>query len=295
MFVGKAKRKHLNQEACNELGSTSRGAHALTQPPVVKQGRSKQDPNRGLHPKKRHKWGNVLCLFVDSHVFNTRVGANTLYTLNLVPFVYASGHPAAKQSHIGDFFCASSPHKPAQASSSTHANWFAEVVNEEKDDDDDDGSDEDDVSLLAAPSVPECGANEEEWDEEEEFDDVSLLAAVMMPVPQAEEEKIDYLEGITSEMFGGDEFDNYTDQDQTKEEDVEALPDAHYGLLGSSRVLLKPQGCIDDLPEEVLRQILSLLPASDLYRNAILVCQRWKSITQDAKVTEILCNCYMVK
>lgn len=130
--------------------------------------------------------------------------------------------------------------------------------------------------------MPECGAEEEE----EEVDDVSLLAAAMTPEPQIKEEAVDYLEGVTAEMFRDDEFEHCNSGTQNEEEEVEALPDAHYGLLGSSRVLLKPQGCIDDLPEEVLRQVLSLLPAFDLYRNGILVCHHWRNIIQDAKVNE---------
>uniref|UniRef100_A0A3Q1HGE1 F-box DNA helicase 1 n=1 Tax=Anabas testudineus TaxID=64144 RepID=A0A3Q1HGE1_ANATE len=68
-----------------------------------------------------------------------------------------------------------------------------------------------------------------------------------------------------------------------EEDEVEALPDAHYGLLGSSGVLIHPQGCMDDLPDEVLRQVLSLLPAKDLYCNGSLVCHRWRTIILDTK------------
>uniref|UniRef100_H3CN59 DNA 3'-5' helicase n=1 Tax=Tetraodon nigroviridis TaxID=99883 RepID=H3CN59_TETNG len=64
-------------------------------------------------------------------------------------------------------------------------------------------------------------------------------------------------------------------------EDVEALPDAHFGLLGSSGSPVQPQGCVDDLPEEVLWQVLCLVPAQDLYRNVSLACHRWKNIVHD--------------
>uniref|UniRef100_A0A3P8WSL3 F-box DNA helicase 1 n=1 Tax=Cynoglossus semilaevis TaxID=244447 RepID=A0A3P8WSL3_CYNSE len=67
-------------------------------------------------------------------------------------------------------------------------------------------------------------------------------------------------------------------------EEVEPLPDAHYGLLGPSRTLLQPRACIDDLPEEVLRQILALLPAQDLYGGVALTCHRWREIMEDTKV-----------
>ncbi|XP_061770223.1 F-box DNA helicase 1 isoform X2 [Nerophis ophidion] len=95
---------------------------------------------------------------------------------------------------------------------------------------------------------------------------------------QSDHEEMDYLEGITAEMFD-DEFDG---SDVTVPE-VEPLPDATYGLLGSSAELQQPRGHIHDLPEEVLSQVLSLLPAQDLYRSAVLVCQRWRNMVEDDK------------
>lgn len=128
---------------------------------------------------------------------------------------------------------------------------------------------DDDVSLLAAPMRPDP--------EEEEGDEESRPGAAQLAEPGAD---VDYLEGMTSEMFGEDEvFDVDTDQ-----EEVEALPDAHFGLLGSSGCLIRPQGCIDDLPEEVLRHVLRQVPAQDLYRNISLVCHRWRNVVQDPKV-----------
>lgn len=123
--------------------------------------------------------------------------------------------------------------------------------------------------------------------EEDEIDDVSLLAAAKMAEPLLKEDcLVDHLEGMTSEMFGDDnEFEGDV---QNEDEEVEALPDAHYGLLGSTKVLIQPQGLIDDLPEEVLRQVLCLLPAQDLYRCASLVCHRWRDIVKDPKVNQKL-------
>lgn len=155
-------------------------------------------------------------------------------------------------------------------------------MEEEEEEDDDDVSllaeaeqdDEvDDVSLLAAA------------DQDDEVDDVSLLAAEIVPETTTKQEKVvDYLEGMTAEMFGADDvFDSHNEED-----DVEALPDAHYGLLGTSKELLQPDGCIDELPEEILREILCQIPARDLYCNVSLVCQRWRSIVQDPKVKK---NC----
>ncbi len=137
----------------------------------------------------------------------------------------------------------------------------------------------DDASLLAAGMMPEP---------EDEVDDASLLAVEMLPGPGKKQEEVgDYLEGMTAEMFGDDdEFDQCGRDINSEEEEVEALPDAHFGLLGSHKELLKPQGCIDDLPEEVLRQVLWQVPAQDLYRNVSLVCHRWRNIVQDPKVKQ---------
>nr|XP_057933345.1 F-box DNA helicase 1 isoform X2 [Doryrhamphus excisus] len=98
---------------------------------------------------------------------------------------------------------------------------------------------------------------------------------------QSDVTEIDHFEGITAEMFE-DDFD-CSDGIMLEEPEVEALPDATYGLLGSSRTLQKPQGCIDNLPEEVLRQIFTHLPARDLYRSAMLVCVHWRNIIEDRK------------
>uniref|UniRef100_A0A3B4XRS4 DNA 3'-5' helicase n=1 Tax=Seriola lalandi dorsalis TaxID=1841481 RepID=A0A3B4XRS4_SERLL len=120
------------------------------------------------------------------------------------------------------------------------------------------------------------------WEEiEDEVDDATLLAAGTLTEP----EEVDYLEGMTAEMFGED-FDSCDSKFYKNEELVEELPDAHYGLLGSSGFLLQPQGCMDDLPEEVLWQVLCLLSAQDLYRSVIRVCHRWRNIVQDSKVTQ---------
>lgn len=229
-----------------------------------------------------------------------------------IPFVSALERPVlGQQKGISEFFSvtgviSTSPNKSSQPCFSTHKSGlsgelFQRHVTEEEEDDD--------VSLLAAPlvpeaeeevgngsllaveMVPECGVKEEEDD----VDDESLLAAEKMPDPRIKEEAEDYLEGMTSEMFGDDdEFDRR--HGYIEEEEVEALPDTHYGLLGSSRALIRPQGCMDDLPEEVLRQILSLLPAQDLYRNGSLVCHCWRNIIQDTKVKQtVILSCILAK
>ncbi|XP_070709772.1 F-box DNA helicase 1 isoform X2 [Pempheris klunzingeri] len=256
---GKVKRRHLSATECRELGRSADGTSALTQPQNVN-----RNPNQGLYPRtptKRRKCAS------------------------------ASGSPAGKQKDIHDFFSvtkviSSSPHKSSQPCSSAHTNGLnvepcpkeePKVVNEVDDEEDED----DDVSLLAAAVAP--GPEMEE--EEEVVDNVTWLAATMVPEPETKQQlqgTVDYLEGMTAEMFGDDDEFDQLDRDN-EEEEVEPLPDAHYGLLGSGKDLLQPQGCIDDLPEEVLRQVLCLLPAQDLYRSGSLVCHRWRNIIQDNK------------
>lgn len=202
----------------------------------------------------------------------------------------ATGSPSGKQTAIVDFFSStkvisSSPNKSSQPSTSTQESAFV------KDEDEDE-----DVSLLAS----QCELMAEE---EDEIDDESLLAAEMQSTfeaemcvfggavqsgagvgPELKEE--DYLEGLTAEMFWNDEdFDERCNRDE--ENEVEPLPDAHFGLLGDSRVLLQPQSSMDDLPDEILRQILVLVPAADLYRSAGLVCHRWRNIILEPTVRQV--------
>lgn len=136
----------------------------------------------------------------------------------------------------------------------------------------------DDDSLLA-----ELIRVDSEAAEEHGLDDANLLAAAGLPEFENSGMQVDYLEGMTSEMFGDDESFDACDEHEDLEE-IEALPDAHFGLLGNIGSQVEPQGCIDDLPEEVLWQVLWQVPAQDLYQNVSLVCHRWKNIVHDPKV-----------
>lgn len=66
--------------------------------------------------------------------------------------------------------------------------------------------------------------------------------------------------------------------------EIEPVPDAHYGLLGT-RNWEVPQGRIDKLPVELLRSIFAFLPVTDLYQNLSLVCHRWRDIISDPLVS----------
>ncbi|CAJ1054284.1 F-box DNA helicase 1 [Xyrichtys novacula] len=243
---GKAKRRHLDAAECVELGQSSGGTGPLTQPNTINQTRGTCNPNRGLYPRSPRK--RPKC-----------------------------GSP---QKSINSFFSVtgvlrSSPHKSSQPCSSTSTNrTHTELFPREEWDDDDE---DDDVSLLAA-----AVAVVQEEEEEDEMDDASLLAAAVMLQPETNQ--VDYLEGVTAEMFEDDEdFDQGDRKTHSEDEVVEALPDKHFGLLGDNKVLQEPRGCMDDLPEEVLRHVLGFVPAQDLYRCVIRVCHRWKNIVEDIK------------
>ncbi|KGL75878.1 F-box only protein 18, partial [Tinamus guttatus] len=62
--------------------------------------------------------------------------------------------------------------------------------------------------------------------------------------------------------------------------EVEPIPDARYGLLGT-RSWDVPQGSMEKLPAEVLRRIFAFLPVTDLYQSLSLVCHFWRQIVTD--------------
>ncbi|XP_072311104.1 F-box DNA helicase 1 [Eucyclogobius newberryi] len=241
---GKAKRKHLNVDDCSELSSA--GSSSLTQPHVLQ---SQSKPQKALYPRTRSKRRK---------------------------YAPAPLSPAGHQKGINKFYrvtgsLSSSPNKPQDPCSSTHTTTPRTLFPMDDPNKDQEEEEEDDVSLLAATTNPELYTLDEE-----DIDDASLLT--VENIQENVEEEVDYLEGLTSEMFDED-FE--TSESSTVE--VEPLPDAHFGLLGISKTLLEPMGCVDDLPEEILRQVFSLVPAQDLYCSVQLVCLRWKNIVEDPK------------
>ncbi|XP_042324652.1 F-box DNA helicase 1 isoform X2 [Sceloporus undulatus] len=71
-----------------------------------------------------------------------------------------------------------------------------------------------------------------------------------------------------------------SNKEEIDDTEIDPLPDARFGLFGT-RCWDVPQGHIDQLPDEVLREIFALVPAADLCRNLSLVCQRWWRIISD--------------
>ncbi|KAM6437058.1 F-box DNA helicase 1 isoform 1-T1 [Liasis olivaceus] len=73
-----------------------------------------------------------------------------------------------------------------------------------------------------------------------------------------------------------------TVKQEVQDVEVDPLPDAHFGLLGT-RTGDVPQGTIEELPDEILQQIFALVPVVDLLQNLCQVCHRWKCIISDMK------------
>lgn len=71
------------------------------------------------------------------------------------------------------------------------------------------------------------------------------------------------------------------------DDEVEPIPDAHYGLLGT-RSWEVPRGSIGDLPAEVLRSIFAFLPVTDLFQSVSLVCHCWRDVVSDPLVSPAL-------
>ncbi|XP_034983475.2 F-box DNA helicase 1 isoform X1 [Zootoca vivipara] len=65
-----------------------------------------------------------------------------------------------------------------------------------------------------------------------------------------------------------------------KDLEIDPLPDACFGLLGTPCWEV-PRGNIEQLPEEVLREIFALVPAADLFQSLTLVSRRWHRIISD--------------
>ncbi|CAB1345865.1 unnamed protein product [Coregonus sp. 'balchen'] len=115
-------------------------------------------------------------------------------------------------------------------------------------------------------SIKTEGFNGELIPKKEPVEEKEALATPMKEEP--EDEKVDYLEGLTTDMFGDDkEFERcWLDP-------APAFMNHH-----------DEEGHVDDLPEEVLMLVLSLLPAEDLYCHVSLVCQRWGNIVTQSLV-----------
>ncbi|XP_032077808.1 F-box DNA helicase 1 [Thamnophis elegans] len=74
-----------------------------------------------------------------------------------------------------------------------------------------------------------------------------------------------------------------TVKQEARDAEVDPLPDAHFGLFGTTSGDDVPQGTMEKLPDELLQEIFALVPLVDLLQNLCLVCRRWKCIISDVK------------
>ncbi|KAJ8411248.1 hypothetical protein AAFF_G00172540 [Aldrovandia affinis] len=246
---GKAKRRHLSASECANLGQGF-GA-PLAQPLTV--ARSSLDPSRGLYPRTPPKRGRT-------DVFNR-----------------------SPQKSITQFFpvkgvLSSSPQKAVKGEGPD-----GEVEPEEMIHDLLEGLDDsmfmDDEELACPSSV-----------KQEEFaGTASVKQEEFAGSFSVKEESVGQGGATGCSSWGWQALDKTglvrvkveKDEDDDEGYPVDPLPDAHYGLLGSSTGRVEPQGQVGDLPEEILRVLLGHLPAEDLYRHVSLVCHRWRAIVSD--------------
>ncbi|XP_053111570.1 F-box DNA helicase 1 isoform X3 [Hemicordylus capensis] len=240
----RSKQLRLTASDCEALSQTQEGTSSLTQPFSQRQG--SRYTNRGLYPAHRTK----------KH-----------------PRGSGSGH----QSTITDYF--RSKTRPSQcgvdmaqankikaenslASSFVHDEEFLDI--------------EDSCSLLGgngdvAPVTPRkrprfsqstnsCHTDCSQWDQ----DDKHFLDR--------------FSEQSPDHVYLKQEVDDITQEANAME--VDPLPDACFGLLGTVSWDV-PQGHIDQLPDEILREIFALAPAIDVFQNISLVCHRWHLIVSD--------------
>ena len=159
-----------------------------------------------------------------------------------------------------------SPQKTAQPSSSSTADRLSRAL-----------------PFTRGPTLRDAAATpikEEPVDEFSTPTKEELAEIFATPMEEEEEEEVvNYLEGMTEAMFGDDdefecgttakasgedlarveeegvealarvEEEGVEDLARVEEEGVEALPDADYGLLGTSTRLVQPRGHVEDLPE----------------------------------------------
>ncbi|KAL0962840.1 hypothetical protein UPYG_G00346190 [Umbra pygmaea] len=259
---GKAKRRHLRSEECAELSRRPEGSQSLTQPHSATSTRSRLDTNQGLYPRTPTKRRKKRVGKDQNQQDITQFFPST----GVVRVVSPQKAASAQASHCIKTQGLSGQLTPKTEPDEEHDEVLAISMKEEHDEE-----------MLAISMKTEADEEMLAISMKEEPDE-EVLAVSLKEEPDKE---VDYLEGLTTDMFGDDEEFERSDQacmSPLRVEEVEALPDSHYGLLGCSKDLADPQGHVDHLPEELLTLVLSLLPAEDLYSHASLVCRRWRNI-----------------
>ncbi|XP_074880654.1 F-box DNA helicase 1 isoform X3 [Buteo buteo] len=239
------KKKRLTADDCKALAQSAEGSSSLTQP--LRQRQSRGAVNRGLHPThrtRRHQGGQGQQKNITDYfrISQTQVGAGGMKNCR------------NKEKLLDPIFTG-----PDNSFSSVST--VMEISS-------DSCSLLDDEDFVRAPrersrkwplSTAAAGIHKPEhdlWGEPEK-----KLMVLHREHSQIKEERSQIKQ----------ELDDM---------EIEPVPDAHYGLLGT-RNWEVPQASIDELPVEVLRNIFAFLPVTDLYQNLSLVCRCWRDIVND--------------
>lgn len=258
---GKAKRRHLSASACVSLSESREGSRPLSDPQLVP--RSSMDPNRGLYPRTPTKRRRRVSEGADSNQrcisdFYPVTSALSSSPQRTVPV--QGSQPQGSQPHEED----STPVKLRRA-------LELEAKDQEK--------------ILEEEEDYMAGITEDMFSDDDDFEREGLMPSKTKPVCVAAGAGCSSWSGQATASTSRRLQMPGTCVDKAKGEDVgdeaEPLPDPLFGLLGVQQGLLVPQGCLQDLPEEVLRQVFGLLPASTLYSCVQLVCRAWRDIVTD--------------
>ncbi|KAM9293742.1 F-box DNA helicase 1 isoform 2-T3 [Morus bassanus] len=259
-LVKRFKKKHLTAEDCEALMQSAEGLSSLMQP--LSQRQSRGDVNRGLHPThrtRRHEGGqgqqkNITDYFRVSQI--QRVGAggtknSRIKEEQLDPIFtecddsFSSVSTVMETSGDSSSFLEDEDLVPAHTESSRKrplSTAAAGVRNPEHD-------------LWGEPEKKPMVVHPERSQIKQERSQIKQERSQIKQERSQIKQELDNME-------------------------IEPVPDAHYGLLGT-RNWEVPQGSIEDLPVEILRNIFALLPVTDLYQNLSLVCHRWREIISD--------------
>ncbi|XP_063998837.1 F-box DNA helicase 1 [Pogoniulus pusillus] len=238
------KKTHLTAADCANLARSTEGSSPLTQP--LAQGQSRGDVNRGLYPthrRKRRQGGQGQQKNITDYfkTSQTQVGASGMRSCRVKEELPDPFFPAAEDASCS---APSAAELRSDSSFQEHEDFApARRARSRK------------RPLSSAPAaVPKL--EHDLWAEPEE------KPVVVHPQHRQIKQECSQIKQDLDDM------------------DIEPVPDAHYGLLGT-RNWEVPQGSIDQLPVEVLRNIFAFLPVTDLYQNLSLVCRCWREIVND--------------
>uniref|UniRef100_A0A8C0EGN6 F-box DNA helicase 1 n=1 Tax=Bubo bubo TaxID=30461 RepID=A0A8C0EGN6_BUBBB len=240
------KKTHLTADDCEALARSTEGSSSLTQP--LSQRQSRGDVNQGLHPTHRTR--------------RQRGGQG-------------------QQKNITDYFKISQTQEVG-AGGTKNSRIKEELL--------DPIFSEPDDSFSSVSTVMEISGDSSSFLEDEDLVPTPRESSRKQPLSTAaagvhKTEHDLWGEPEKKPVVGHPEHSQIKqERSQIKQElddmEIEPVPDAHYGLLGT-RNWEVPRGSIDKLPVEVLRSIFALLPVMDLYQNLSLVCRGWRDIISD--------------